>query len=966
MKKQFIVSLFALMAAGGLAAQSNWQHRGPYKNTTPGNVFKTGRADCIAFDPGYDDVTNKKMYAGSLSGGLWKSTDGGANWLNLGDGSPMYYGGVSAMTTDPNGVLYVADFNRHNSTGPSVVGSTGVYKYFPAGSWAATGSFPGVTQPFIINHIKVHPASAQIIFACTNQGLFRSINSGSAWTLVASGAYENVGFMPRTGGTGTYPYFVYASGDLKFDVSSNDGSAGSFTPVSCMTSYITQYATGYVDMAYTASTINPGEHYIYLYAYHKDAGGVTADYPYSGVTDRVYALYKFTYNSTSGAESCAQLLTYQEYDVTPDRMCVDAHDNVVYFGGVSILKFNTNYPLRLYQVNPSSFVESYYTPGSTPGYNVNGTHADQHDVVMRPAQNMLFAANDGGCFRASYVPANSPDDGQYIHTWAEKNMGLHISQIWGFSGSEEDPGLFMTGEADNYGFYTSSTTTYGTFGGETPGALMDKFGSSQRFYRGSAYSASVTHYVSGVTTLQSSYNTGSVSDECAINSYSTLGAPFTMNTLFQDPNRPQQFYYGTTAELNHWCSTNNLFTMKFRYTVFYNNTTYPSDPIKWATWGMVPKSMAFSRANKNKVYFCTTSVYDPTVGAINGAPQVYAFTGTDIDDAWIAHNENSWTPITPNFLVGGFMATPLPTINDAAQVQYAGVAVSDWNPDRVFLACQKVPLNPNTKVLKYESGTWTDYSTGIPTDEVPVSIVYEQGSNDYLYLGTNRSMYFRKYGMAAWQVYDTNLPRVASVQMQINYTENTVRTGTYGRGVWASQLMCPSGVDTLCSGTLSVNKFVEMSNSITAQNLTISNGDVKFRAGNYIDLLPDFQVTANATTTFFAFIHNCSAPGNTFRNAADADGDAEWMTAEEEEDEPGMEEAPALYPNPGDGHFFLQKNDEGTVRVEVYSIMGQQVYAADKVEDEQTEIDLSAQPVGVYLVRIISADRTRTIRVVKQ
>ncbi|TND08793.1 MAG: glycosyl hydrolase [Bacteroidetes bacterium] len=964
MKRHIIVSMLLLLCIAARLPAQNWQHKGPFKDAAPGNLFRTGRADCIALDPGFDDATNKKMYVGSYSGGLWESSDAGVNWTSLSDGSPMTYHGVSALAVQPaGGVLYVADFNRYNSSGNTVVGNSAIYKYFPGSStWTTTGVLPGVSGVVIVNHIKIHPSTSQIVFAATNQGLFRSINSGSSWSLVSAGAYENLDFMPRTGGSGAYPYFVYASGDKKFTVSSDDGAT--FSAVSCMTTLLTQYQVGYADMAYTASTINPGEHYIYLLVFQSDPGGVTADFPYSGVNNDAYAVYKFTYNSGTGTETCSDLMTYKEYHNTSDRMCIAANDNVVYFGGVSIFKFNTNYPTRMYRVNPSSVAELYYTFGSSVGYNVNGTHADQHDIVLRPDLQTIFNANDGGCYRLDYVPANTPDDGVYINTWTERNMGMHISQIWGFSGAEEDPDFYMTGEADNNGFYTDATTTTGFFGGETPGALVDKYDMDQRFYRGSSYSAAISHYNSGTITTQTSWNAASSSDECYYNPYSTLSGPFTINTIFQDPNRPEQFYYGSTGTLDHFCPSGNIFSMKLRYSLFFNNTTYPTDPIKWSSWYMVPKSMAFSKANKNKVYFCTTNSYDPTVGAINGPPQVFAYNSSDIDDSWIGHNENNWISITPDFLAGAFMTTVHPHIDTSAKVVYAGLAASDWDPDKIWLACTYVPLNPGIKVLKYESGVWTDYSTGIAAGDIPVSIVYEQGTNDQLYLGTNRNMYYRNNTMTAWALYDTGLPRVASVQMQINYTENTVRTGTYGRGVWYSDLKCPGSLDTLITGTISANAFVEMKNSITAQNLTISSGDVKFRAGNYVDLLPDFLVTANASTKFLAYIHNCDGPGHTLRKPQKEDMQLldNPATAETRIDR----EMLGIYPNPNDGHFFLRKESEGKMKIEIYSSMGQLVYMKADMNESQLELDLSAQPDGVYLVRVISGDRMQTKRIIKQ
>jgi hypothetical protein len=59
-----------------------------------------------------------------------------------------------------------------------------------------------------------------------------------------------------------------------------------------------------------------------------------------------------------------------------------------------------------------------------------------------------------------------------------------------------------------------------------------------------------------------------------------------------------------------------------------------------------------------------------------------------------------------------------------------------------------------------------------------------------------------------------------------------------------------------------------------------------------------------------------------------------------------------LYPNPTNGKFRI-KTELQTKQITVYTMLGTVVYQSEKVE---SEIDLSAQPAGIYFVKVVSKD----------
>jgi hypothetical protein len=65
---------------------SRWTFLGPdgMPNVlSSSNTYGVGQANRIAFDPFYDGVNNKTIYASSFFGGLWRSFDDGEQWHNV-------------------------------------------------------------------------------------------------------------------------------------------------------------------------------------------------------------------------------------------------------------------------------------------------------------------------------------------------------------------------------------------------------------------------------------------------------------------------------------------------------------------------------------------------------------------------------------------------------------------------------------------------------------------------------------------------------------------------------------------------------------------------------------------------------------------------------------------------------------------------------------------------------------------
>lgn len=146
--------------------------------------------------------------------------------------------------------------------------------------------------------------------------------------------------------------------------------------------------------------------------------------------------------------------------------------------------------------------------------------------------------------------------------------------------------------------------------------------------------------------------------------------------------------------------------------------------------------------------------------------------------------------------------------NASATISY--IAVHPTNPQRLWIT---LPVYSGNKVMASTDGgtTWTALNGTLPN--LPVNcIVYQKGSNDGLYIGTDVGVYYRDNTMTDWTPFQNGLPNVIVNELEISYGDNKIWAGTYGRGLWSSHLYgaapCTApavptggGTQTVCAGT---------------------------------------------------------------------------------------------------------------------------------------------------------------------
>jgi hypothetical protein len=148
--------------------------RAAWSELGPGNIG--GRTRAIVIDP----VTPAIMYAGGVGGGVWKTTDGGANWAPVSD--TMANIAVVSLAMDPTNPAVIYAGTGEGSFNIDALRGAGIFKSTDSGaSWSQLASTTGSNFHYV-NDLMVAPSNNLLVVAATNSGIFTSSNGGASFT----------------------------------------------------------------------------------------------------------------------------------------------------------------------------------------------------------------------------------------------------------------------------------------------------------------------------------------------------------------------------------------------------------------------------------------------------------------------------------------------------------------------------------------------------------------------------------------------------------------------------------------------------------------------------------------------------------------------------------------------------------------------------------------------------------------
>ena len=158
-------------ADDALKAAPHWQWLGP--------ANATGRTRTLEFDPRNADV----LYAGGVSGGVWKSTDAGASWLPLSDDAANLNIGALAIDPERPDTLYAGTGELYRNSGMpwSPMSGSGILKSVDGGvSWSALLATQNANFRYV-SDIVFSPRDSRRLYAASNSGIWRSRDGGASF-----------------------------------------------------------------------------------------------------------------------------------------------------------------------------------------------------------------------------------------------------------------------------------------------------------------------------------------------------------------------------------------------------------------------------------------------------------------------------------------------------------------------------------------------------------------------------------------------------------------------------------------------------------------------------------------------------------------------------------------------------------------------------------------------------------------
>jgi photosystem II stability/assembly factor-like uncharacterized protein len=382
------------------ARSTGWTPMGPDSWNSISYNPGIGRVNVVREHPNNANI----IYAGSPSGGLWKSIDAGQTWTPLTDHfSALGVSGIAIDYTNPD-VIYISTGDMDGFDTYSI----GVMKSLDGGAtWQPTGLIHNLGQFVVCRKIEMHPTNPNILLVATSDGLFKTTDGGINWTEVASGSYRDIHYHP------TNSAIVYVSSS-RFYRSTDGGD--SFVQIS-------SGLPNPADVNRMEIAVSPDEP-DWVYALCGDATNSTFLGLYrsidGGVTFQLRANSPNLFGySEIGDDSSGQSWFDMALDADPN----DA--NTIVVGGINVWKSQNgglDYSIISHWVYPSSI-----------GY----THADIHTLDY--INGKLFCGSDGGLFVSN-------DNGS---SWSDLTPGMEITQFYRLGLSSQNADLVIAGAQDN-------------------------------------------------------------------------------------------------------------------------------------------------------------------------------------------------------------------------------------------------------------------------------------------------------------------------------------------------------------------------------------------------------------------------------------------------------------------------------------------------------------------------------------
>ena len=570
----------------------NWLEMGP------DNVG--GRVRAIVYDKKHVNV----IYAGGVSGGIFKSTNGGSTWNPINDQLVNMI--VTCMDQDASGnYIYFGtgeELPGSGADGNSAFVGNGLYKLDLATN-AITSVASTVTFKNIKN-VKCHKSDDNIIYLGTFSNGFRiSKDAGATWgnaKLVGSGtAVANSGFINdiKVGSDGSY-VFTIASGIYRS--TSADEFVTAITPPSSIISTANRYST---EIAIAPSNSN----IIYFSSSNGSSklGGVfyTMD---GGVT-----YYKIANPSSTTFEpfgTNGQGLYDNVISVSPNN------PGVAFLGGVS----------HHVWVQSSPGIGTWYLGSFWLAVGTkNFVHSDFHAMEWDPFNNNnLIVGTDGGMFQSIDGGINYTAINKGFNTTQPYAIAFERYPVLGLSGSFPLGGV-TCGNQDNGttyipGNYNGTKGSYPIGGGDGNFCDFSNIAPDAVFssvYYGQVRRASNKGFNAGAEFVDADYNKWNGGPDNF--SFASFVTPIKLWESSSDFTSIDSTWFEAPIVVNSLAGTTDGVTKKFKSRVLRTDNSAIFDSL-YLTLGTATVGVNYTSAALAIVGSVPTTSVPFTLGAYTG------------------------------------------------------------------------------------------------------------------------------------------------------------------------------------------------------------------------------------------------------------------------------------------------------------------------------------------------------------
>jgi uncharacterized protein (TIGR03437 family) len=393
--------------------QGHWTSFGPAGMNSTLNDLVSGRVNSLAPDP----LHRGTVYLGAAGGGVWKSTNRGAQWTPLTDGLPSLSSGAVAVDPFSGDVWYGT--GELNFCLDCYYGA-GVYRSSDGGSnWTRINATNFLSSPTSL--IVFDPRNRGTLFIGRSTALWKSTDGGASWHVVLRGAITDFEISP-TDSTVAYAAIGYYSGSADNGVYRSADGGETWSRLSG--GLPDQTTIGRVAIAAAPSSPTT------LYALIANS----SDFKLNGL-----------YRSLNGGAAWSRMNKLPPDIMTEDgagqgafNICLQVDPNnaaVVYAGGSDLWK-STDFGVNWQSLSVSA-----------------GLHEDPHEIIYDPFDHSTFyLIGDSGAWRSS-------DGGG---SFVDLNLTLAVTQFESIGLHPSNPSLAAAGTQDN------GTTLY------SGGALWDQ------------------------------------------------------------------------------------------------------------------------------------------------------------------------------------------------------------------------------------------------------------------------------------------------------------------------------------------------------------------------------------------------------------------------------------------------------------------------------------------------------------